>query len=249
MEWLKFLCRSQIVKLGNGSLFSPSESELEQLTKIYADLGEQGILRVKEIEKTTNHDVKAVEYYIKEQLSGSGLFEQVKEYVHFCCTSEDINNLSYAMMLRDGSKDVVMKHLSALQLKMISLSESFAGTPMLSRTHGQVASPTTVGKEFANFTYRIGRQAAQIGKIQYFGKMNGAVGNFNAHLLTYPEYDWPALSQQFIECLGLTFNPYTTQIEPHDFVAELYNSYSLLNTIVTGFSTDMWNYISIGYFR
>ncbi|KRX08215.1 L-Aspartase-like protein [Pseudocohnilembus persalinus] len=249
LEWLKFLIQKNMVTDERGEVIKISPLVLTHLDEIHQQFDNKASQRVKDIEKITNHDVKAVEYYIKEQLNKIDVLQNIKEYVHFCCTSEDISNLAYALMLQDAKSTVLKDDLSKLQNKMIQFSEKYADLAMLGRTHGQVASPTTMGKEVANFTYRISRQIKQIQKKKFMAKSNGAVGNFNAHLLAYPEYDWPVLSRQFIEGLGLEFNPYTTQIEPHDSMCEFYNSFSLLNTILLGFSRDMWNYISIGYFR
>ncbi|HKM37227.1 MAG TPA: adenylosuccinate lyase [Thiopseudomonas sp.] len=206
--------------------------------------------RVKEFERTTNHDVKAVEYLLKEQAQKLPELAKVTEFIHFACTSEDINNLSHALMLREGRDDVLLPLMRKLAESLRSLSIEFADVPMLSRTHGQPASPTTLGKEFANVVYRLERQIAQVAAIPLLGKINGAVGNYNAHLSAYPEIDWEANAREFIEGdLGLTFNPYTTQIEPHDYIAELFDAVSRFNTILIDFDRDVWGYISIGYFK
>lgn len=206
--------------------------------------------RVKEFERTTNHDVKAVEYLLKEQAQKLPELAKVTEFIHFACTSEDINNLSHALMLREGRDDVLLPLMRKLAESLRALSVEFADVPMLSRTHGQPASPTTLGKEFANVVYRLERQIAQVAAIPLLGKMNGAVGNYNAHLSAYPEIDWEANAREFIEDdLGLTFNPYTTQIEPHDYIAELFDAVARFNTILIDFDRDVWGYISIGYFK
>lgn len=206
--------------------------------------------RVKEFERTTNHDVKAVEYLLKEQAQKLPELAKVTEFIHFACTSEDINNLSHALMLREGRDDVLLPLMRKLAESLRALSVEFADVPMLSRTHGQPASPTTLGKEFANVVYRLERQIAQVAAIPLLGKMNGAVGNYNAHLSAYPEIDWEANAREFIEGdLGLTFNPYTTQIEPHDYIAELFDAVARFNTILIDFDRDVWGYISIGYFK
>ena len=206
--------------------------------------------RVKEFERTTNHDVKAVEYLLKEQAQKLPELAKVTEFIHFACTSEDINNLSHALMLREGRDDVLLPLMRKLAESLRSLSIEFADVPMLSRTHGQPASPTTLGKEFANVVYRLERQIAQVAAIPLLGKINGAVGNYNAHLSAYPEIDWEANAREFIEGdLGLTFNPYTTQIEPHDYIAELFDAVARFNTILIDFDRDVWGYISIGYFK
>ncbi|NLU13696.1 MAG: adenylosuccinate lyase [Gammaproteobacteria bacterium] len=206
--------------------------------------------RVKEFERTTNHDVKAVEYLLKEQAQKLPELAKVTEIIHFACTSEDINNLSHALMLREGRDDVLLPLMRKLAESLRALSVEFADVPMLSRTHGQPASPTTLGKEFANVVYRLERQIAQVAAIPLLGKMNGAVGNYNAHLSAYPEIDWEANAREFIEGdLGLSFNPYTTQIEPHDYIAELFDAVARFNTILIDFDRDVWGYISLGYFK
>ena len=205
--------------------------------------------RIKDIESTTNHDVKAVEYFIKESIADNAELNAVSEYIHFACTSEDINNLSHALMLKAGRDQVVVPALSEITEKLAKMAKSFADVPMLSRTHGQTASPTTVGKELANVVYRLRRQLEQISSVPLLGKVNGAVGNYNAHLSAYPEIDWTDNAQQFIEGLGLSFNPYTTQIEPHDYMAELFDALSRSNTILIDFARDIWGYISLGYFK
>ena len=206
--------------------------------------------RVKEFERTTNHDVKAVEYLLKEQAQKLPELAKVTEFIHFACTSEDINNLSHALMLREGRDDVLLPLMRKLAESLRVLSVEFADVPMLSRTHGQPASPTTLGKEFANVVYRLERQIAQVAAIPLLGKINGAVGNYNAHISAYPEIDWEANARDFIEGdLGLTFNPYTTQIEPHDYIAELFDAVARFNTILIDFDRDVWGYISLGYFK
>ncbi|SDS31348.1 Adenylosuccinate lyase [Halopseudomonas litoralis] len=206
--------------------------------------------RIKEIEKTTNHDVKAVEYLLKEQVAGLPELQAVNEFIHFACTSEDINNLSHALMLRTGRDEVVLPLMRRLADAIRALAVDFADVPMLSRTHGQPASPTTLGKEMANVVYRLERQITQVEGIPLLGKINGAVGNYNAHLSAYSQLDWEANARHFIEeTLGLTFNPYTTQIEPHDYIAELYDAVARFNTILIDFDRDIWGYISLGYFK
>ncbi len=206
--------------------------------------------RIKEIEKTTNHDVKAVEYLLKEQVAGLPELQAVNEFIHFACTSEDINNLSHALMLRSGRDEVLLPLMRRIADEIRSLAVQFADVPMLSRTHGQPASPTTLGKELANVVYRLERQIIQVEGIPLLGKINGAVGNYNAHLSAYPQLDWEANARDFIEqTLGLTFNPYTTQIEPHDYIAELFDAVARFNTILIDFDRDIWGYISLGYFK
>ena len=206
--------------------------------------------RIKEIERTTNHDVKAVEYLLKEQVAGLDELNAVNEFIHFACTSEDINNLSHALMLRAGRDQVLVPLMRQIAEEIRQLAVSFADVPMLSRTHGQPASPTTLGKEMANVVYRLERQIQQIVAVPLLGKINGAVGNYNAHLSAYPQVDWEANARQFIEgTLGLSFNPYTTQIEPHDYIAELFDAVARFNTILIDFDRDIWGYISLGYFK
>ncbi|GHB27730.1 adenylosuccinate lyase [Salinicola rhizosphaerae] len=204
--------------------------------------------RIKTIERTTNHDVKAVEYFLKEAIADQPELHAVTEFVHFACTSEDINNLSYALMMRDGL-ETLLPTMRQVEASIAKLAEEHATQPMLSRTHGQTASPTTLGKEMANVAYRLRRQLKQIESVELLGKINGAVGNYNAHLATYPEIDWAENARAFVESLGLTFNPYTTQIEPHDYIAELFDAISRFNTILIDFDRDVWGYISLGYFK
>ncbi|WP_312288956.1 adenylosuccinate lyase [Stutzerimonas nitrititolerans] len=206
--------------------------------------------RVKEFERTTNHDVKAVEYLLKEQAKQLPELAKVNEFIHFACTSEDINNLSHALMLREGRDEVLLPLMRQLAESIRALAVQFADVPMLSRTHGQPASPTTLGKELANVVYRLERQIAQVAAVPLLGKINGAVGNYNAHLSAYPDIDWEANAREFIENdLGLAWNPYTTQIEPHDYIAELFDAVARFNTILIDFDRDIWGYISLGYFK
>jgi adenylosuccinate lyase len=205
--------------------------------------------RIKSIERTTNHDVKAVEYFIKERIADEPELAKASEFVHFACTSEDINNLAYALMLRDARSDVLLPTLDSVIAKLRELAHSLAGAPMLSRTHGQTASPTTLGKEMANIVARLDRQRNQIANVEIAGKINGAVGNYNAHAIAYPEIDWRAFSHRFVESLGLQWNAYTTQIEPHDGIAEISDATRRANTIFVDFARDVWGYISLGYFR
>ncbi|OCR24404.1 adenylosuccinate lyase [Pseudomonas syringae] len=206
--------------------------------------------RVKEIERTTNHDVKAVEYLLKEQAAKLPELDKVSEFIHFACTSEDINNLSHALMLREGRDNVMLPLMRQIAESIRELAIRFADVPMLSRTHGQPASPTTLGKELANVVYRLERQITQIAAVPLLGKINGAVGNYNAHISAYPAIDWEANARAFIEDeLGLGFNPYTTQIEPHDYIAELFDAIARFNTILIDFDRDIWGYISLGYFK
>jgi adenylosuccinate lyase len=205
--------------------------------------------RIKAIEATTNHDVKAVEYFIKEKIGADAGLAQAKEFVHFACTSEDINNLSYALMLRDARSQVLLPQLDAVIAKLREIAHANAALPLLSRTHGQTASPSTLGKEIANVVARLERQRKQLAAVEISGKINGAVGNYNAHAITYPEVDWRAFSQRFVESLGLDFNAYTTQIEPHDGVAEYCDAVRRANIILIDLARDIWGYISLGYFK
>jgi adenylosuccinate lyase len=202
---------------------------------------------IKEIEKTTNHDVKAVEYFLKEKVSAVPELHNASEFIHFACTSEDINNLSHALMLEDGREVLLSEMRKALNL-ISDLAKDNADIAMLSRTHGQTASPTTIGKEMANFSYRLMRQIEQLNNVQIMGKFNGAVGNFNAHLSAYPEIDWPHVSKDFIESLGINYSPYSSQIESHDYIAEYFHALNRFNTIMIDFCRDVWGYISLGYF-
>ncbi len=219
------------------------------LNGIVDNFSESDALRVKEIEATTNHDVKAVEYLLKEKIAGNGELEAVTEFIHFACTSEDINNLSHALMLREGRAEVFLKQAQQIIHAIRALAHEHADKPMLSRTHGQTASPTTLGKEMANVVYRLERQMEQIANIPLMGKMNGAVGNYNAHISAYPDIDWEEFAQAFVGSLGLTWNPYTIQIEPHDYMAELFDGMARFNTILIDYCRDIWSYISIGYFK
>ncbi|OPH37600.1 adenylosuccinate lyase [Moraxella lacunata] len=225
-----------------------SQSTNDKLNAIVANFSEQNALRIKEIERTTNHDVKAVEYFLKEQIADIDELANAGEFIHFACTSEDINNLSHALMLKSG-RDVLAQSMQAIIDEIAKLADNYATTPMLSRTHGQTASPTTLGKEMANVAYRLHRQLKQFNNVELLGKINGAVGNYNAHLSAYPNIDWAKHSQSFVESLDLTFNPYTTQIEPHDYMAELFDALRRFNTILIDFNRDVWGYISLGYFK
>jgi adenylosuccinate lyase len=219
------------------------------LEDIVANFSIADAQRVKDIEATTNHDVKAVEYFLKERVSSHPDLAKQIEFVHFACTSEDINNLSYALMLKDGRDDVMLPLMQQVVDKLRNMAHEFAAQPLLSRTHGQTASPSTIGKEIANVVARLERQLAQFKKNEILGKINGAVGNYNAHLSAYPDIDWQANAQRFVESLGLQFNPYTTQIEPHDYIAELFSALCRFNTILIDFDRDVWGYISLGYFK
>ena len=218
------------------------------LDAIVSNFSEENANRIKEIERTTNHDVKAVEYFLKEQIAHIDELKNAGEFIHFACTSEDINNLSHALMLKNG-REVLINAMQQIIDSIVALAEQHAEQPMLSRTHGQTASPTTLGKEMANVAYRLARQIKQFQNVELLGKINGAVGNYNAHLSAYPDINWPAHSQAFVESLGLTFNPYTTQIEPHDYMAELFDALRRFNTILIDFNRDVWGYISLGFFK
>ncbi|NCA88997.1 MAG: adenylosuccinate lyase [Gammaproteobacteria bacterium] len=213
------------------------------------NFGEEQGHRVKNIERTTNHDVKAVEYFIKEHIAGNAELEAVSEFIHFACTSEDINNLAHALMLREGRGQVLLPQMDEVIAAIRALAHRLADLPMLARTHGQPASPTTLGKELANVATRLARQRDQVAEVPLLGKINGAVGNYNAHHAAYPEVDWPAFARGFVESLGLTWNAYTTQIEPHDYMAEFFDATARFNTILLDACRDLWGYISLGYFR
>jgi adenylosuccinate lyase len=219
------------------------------LNSIVDDFSEADAQKIKDIESTTNHDVKAVEYFLKEKIESNTELAAITEFVHFACTSEDINNLSHGLMLKAGRDEVVLPYLEKVTSAIAELAISQAELPMLARTHGQTASPTTLGKEMANVVARMRRQIQQIKNVEILGKMNGAVGNYNAHISAYPEIDWAQNAQVFIGGLGLTFNPYTTQIEPHDYIAELFDALARFNTILIDFDRDIWAYISNGYFK
>lgn len=220
----------------------------ERLDAIVANFSEVDAMRIKDIERTTNHDVKAVEYFLKEKIADIDALKDAGEFIHFACTSEDINNLSHALMLKSG-RDVLAQSMQKIIDEIAALAETHADQPMLSRTHGQTASPTTLGKEMANVAYRLHRQLKQFNNVELLGKINGAVGNYNAHLSAYPQIDWAKNAENFVTSLGLTFNPYTTQIEPHDYIAELFDALRRYNTILIDFNRDVWTYISLGYFK
>jgi adenylosuccinate lyase len=219
------------------------------LAKILENFSEADAQRIKAIEGITNHDVKAVEYFLKEKVRGHPELESVGEFIHFACTSEDINNMAYALMLKEAREQVLLPQMEALITAIRQLAYRYQQMPMLSRTHGQPASPTTLGKEMANFVYRLELQCQAIEQARLYGKMNGAVGNYNAHLIAYPEIDWPFLAQAFVTQLGLRWNKYTTQIEPHDYMAEFFQAMSRFNSVLLDFCRDIWGYIALGYFR
>ena len=245
IRWLQCLAaHPQITEVS--PLSAKANALLENLIESFNETAAQ---RVKDIESTTNHDVKAVEYYIKEQFKDNAELLAVNEYVHFACTSEDINNLAHGLMLKQGLEQVMLPAMQDVLSQIKQLAHDHQNQPMLSRTHGQTASPSTMGKEMANVAARLQRQLKQIKKMELLGKINGAVGNYNAHYSAYPEIDWQANAQTFVESLGLTWNPYTTQIEPHDYIAELFDAIARFNTILLDFDRDIWGYISLGFFK
>ncbi len=245
IRWLQSLADNSAI----GELAAFDADTHAFLNSIVDDFSEADAGAIKDIEATTNHDVKAVEYFIKDKFRGNQQLEDSLEFIHFACTSEDINNLSYALMLKD-SRELVVAKMQQVTDSIAELAIAHADQPMLSRTHGQTASPTTLGKEMANVAYRLARQIKQIGQVELLGKINGAVGNYNAHLSAYPDVDWQSHAEQFItERLELTFNPYTTQIEPHDYIAELFDAVKRFNTVLIDFNRDIWQYISLGYFK
>ncbi len=245
VEWLIHLSEHpQIIELPEFDLATK-----KALRGIINEFSVDDALRVKEIESTTNHDVKAVEYFLKEKSLKLSALKSASEFFHFACTSEDINNLSYALMLQSGRDQALLPQIKGVIATMSDIASNNASVPMLARTHGQTASPTTVGKEIANVVHRLRGIAQQIADVQMLGKINGAVGNFNAHLSAYPDIDWPSSAQVFVEGLGLQYQPATTQIEPHDFIAEFCHALSRFNTVLIDFNRDIWGYISVGYFK
>ncbi len=245
VRWLRMLADhpgiADIPKLG--------EHAINVLEGIVKNFSTEDAQRVKNIERSTNHDVKAVEYFLKEKIAGNDELAAVGEFIHFACTSEDINNLAYALMLREARAQVILPLMDEMIQAITNLAHRHAAQSMLSRTHGQPASPTTLGKEMANTAYRLKRQREQLASLPLFGKINGAVGNYNAHLAAYPHLDWQAIARVFVTGMGLDWNPYTTQIEPHDYVAEYFDVMARFNTVLIDFSRDVWGYISIGYFK
>ncbi len=244
VKWLQAMANNNdIAEVGT---FSTEASDF--LINIANNFSLEDAQAVKEIERTTNHDVKAVEYFLKDKIKDNVELNMVSEFFHFACTSEDINNLSYALMLIDGRK-ILLKQMQNILSLITTLAKNNASIPMLSRTHGQTASPTTVGKEMANFAYRLKRQIKHLKDVKVMGKFNGAVGNFNAHICAYPGLDWQNISQAFIQDLGVNYAPYTSQIETHDYIAEYFHSINRFNTILIDFCRDIWGYISLGYFK
>ena len=245
VEWLKALAAAK--ELAEIAPFSAET--INELNQAIAHFSEADASQVKAIEARTNHDVKALEYWLKEKFDGNPEVKKASEFIHFACTSEDINNLSHGLMLKSARDAVMLPFLADLMARLSELSLQLANQPMLSRTHGQTASPTTMGKELANVLYRLQRQQKQLQSNDILGKINGAVGNFNAHLSAYPHFDWERFAKQFVESLGLTYNPMTIQIEPHDYMAELYDTLARINTILIDLNRDIWGYISVGYFK
>ena len=246
LEWLKALAAEP--KIGEVAPFS--DGTLTEIDSVINGFSPDNAAEVKAIEATTNHDVKAIEYWLKQRFAHNAEVHAVGEFIHFACTSEDINNLSHALMLRQARDEVLLPQLREIAAKLQQMAHALAAVPMMSRTHGQPATPTTLGKEIANVLARLQRQIKQLAAQEFLGKINGAVGNYNAHLVAYPDVDWERHCQQFVEkSLGLTFNPYTIQIEPHDYMAELFQTVSRINTILIDFNRDIWGYISMGYFK
>jgi adenylosuccinate lyase len=245
IEWLKALAASKKIK--EVAPFSPKT--LKQLDAVVTSFGENEAAAVKEIEATTNHDVKALEYWLKKRFESNTEVHKASEFIHFACTSEDINNLSHGLMLKAARDNVMLPALDNVITRLTELAKQLAGSAMLAHTHGQPASPTTLGKELANVVYRLRRQRKQLANTDILGKINGAVGNFNAHLSAYPDVDWEAFAKNFVEQLGLVYNPYTIQIEPHDAMAELFDVMKRINTILIDLNRDIWGYISMGYFK
>lgn len=245
VEWLKALAAQTAIK----EIAPFSAATIKELDTVIAHFGEAEAAQVKAIEARTNHDVKALEYWLKDKFDNNPEVKKASEFIHFACTSEDINNLSHALMLKSARDKVMFPFLDKLIARISELAHDLADQPMLSRTHGQTASPTTMGKELANVVYRLKRQQKQLAANELLGKINGAVGNFNAHLSAYPDFDWESFAKRFVESLGLTYNPMTIQIEPHDYMAELYDTFARINTILIDINRDIWGYISVGYFK
>ena len=245
VEWLKALAATKDLQ----EIAPFSAATIKELDTAITNFSEADATQVKAIEARTNHDVKALEYWLKEKFDANPEIKKASEFIHFACTSEDINNLSHGLMLKTARDTVMLPFLANLIARLSELSHQLADQPMLSRTHGQTASPTTMGKELANAVYRLQRQQKQLRNNEILGKINGAVGNFNAHLSAYPNIDWESFAKKFVENLGLTYNPMTIQIEPHDYMAELYDCLSRINTILIDLNRDIWGYISMGYFK
>lgn len=245
VKWLQKLAQCPLIV--EVPSFSPAT--IIALDHIIEQFDEQDAQRIKVIEKTTNHDVKAVEYYLKEKIAGVAELEAVSEFIHFACTSEDINNLAYSLMLKTARDNVILPQWQQLVTTIAQQAHTYRDIPLLSRTHGQPATPSTIGKEFANVVYRLNRQVTQLSNVEILGKMNGATGNYNAHHVAYPDVDWHQFSQEFVTSLGLNWNPYTTQIEPHDYIAEFFDCIARFNTIMIDFDRDLWGYIALNHFK
>ena len=245
IEWLKALSAQADI----AEIAPFSATTIAQLDALNVNFSEADALAIKTIEATTNHDVKAVEYWLRGKLSDNPETAKALEFIHFACTSEDINNLSHALMLKSARDAVMLPTLNVLTTRLQSISHQLADLPMLCRTHGQTATPSTLGKEMANVVYRLQRAGQRLAETEILGKINGAVGNYNAHLAAYPNVDWEKFAKKFVEARGITFNPYTTQIEPHDYMAELFDAYARINTILIDLNRDIWGYISLGYFK
>lgn len=245
VRWLQKLAATAQIQ----EVPSLSQKANDYLDEIVANFSLADAQRIKEIEKTTNHDVKAVEYFLKEKTTALEELAAVSEFIHFACTSEDINNLSHALMLKTAREEVILPEWQKLITEIERLAQEYKAIPLLSRTHGQPASPSTVGKEMANVVYRLKRQFKQLQEIEILGKINGAVGNYNAHLSAYPDVDWHQFSEGFVTSLGIKWNPYTTQIEPHDYIAELFDNIARFNTIIIDFDRDLWGYIALNHFK
>jgi adenylosuccinate lyase len=245
IEWLKALSAQKDI----AEIAPYSAATIAQLDSLNANFCEADALAIKAIEATTNHDVKAIEYWLREKLAGNPETAKTLEFIHFACTSEDINNLSHALMLKGARDAVMLPTLNVLTTRLKNLAHQLADLPMLCRTHGQTATPSTLGKEMANVVYRLQRAEKRLAATEILGKINGAVGNYNAHLAAYPKVDWESFAQRFISARGITFNPYTTQIEPHDYMAEMFDAYARINTVLIDLNRDIWGYISLGYFK
>jgi adenylosuccinate lyase len=245
VRWLQSLSDSE--HIAEVPAFTSVANEL--LNNIVGDFNEADAQRIKDIERTTNHDVKAVEYFLKEKVAGNPEIHAINEFIHFACTSEDINNLSHALMLKDAREQIILPYCDKLIAELKKLALEYKAVPMMARTHGQPASPTTMGKEMANVMIRLQRQREQIAAVSLLGKINGAVGNYNAHLSAYPDLDWHQFAERFVSSLGIELNPFTTQIEPHDYIAELFDAIARFNTVLLDFDRDVWGYIAIGHFK
>ncbi len=245
IEWLKALSAEPAIT----EIKPFSRATIARLDTLCAQFNEADATQIKDIEKRTNHDVKAMEYWLREKLSPDSETAATLEFIHFACTSEDINNLSHALMLKAGRDEVMLPALDAVINRLRELAHNLADMPMLCRTHGQTATPSTLGKEMANVVHRLRRARKQLAAVEILGKINGAVGNYNAHLAAYPDVDWETLAERFVSARGVTFNPYTIQIEPHDYMAEMFDAYARINTILVDLNRDIWGYISLGYFK